>query len=194
MIAMHHPVLFLICKDVLLLLSVVTGCMALNQAPFYVKFIGEDNEVAFSKENVSFGHAVNLCVKICKDNWWCSALRKCADSDLSFRCHVTCRLQKFNVNFPKPEGEKCHLQEVSILFLLLELNARTQCTLTMYADILNFVSNLLKTLFHIWYFQGPYIRCLSVVFYTMFLRLIMVCNIHLFYISHKMHISERETL
>jgi hypothetical protein len=125
---MHRPVLFLICRHALLLLAVVpvTGGVAPNQALFYVKFIGEDNEVALSKENVSFGHAVNLCVKICKDNWWCSALRKCADSDLSFRCHVTCRLQKFDVNFPKPEGEKCHLQEVSILFLLLKLNTCKQ--------------------------------------------------------------------
>lgn len=82
--------------------------------PFYLRFIGEDSAIAFSEEQVSLGHAVNQCVKICKEIWWCNALRKCADSRLSFRCHVTCQLQKYDVDIPKPVNEKCVLLKVSI--------------------------------------------------------------------------------
>jgi hypothetical protein len=92
--------------------AVVTYCLSQELAPFYIQFIGEDNSVVFTKDHVSFGHAFNLCVKICKYDGWCSALRKCADSHLSFRCHVKCRIQETEVNIPKPRDGKCHVREV----------------------------------------------------------------------------------
>jgi hypothetical protein len=82
------------------------GCLYQNQAAFYLRIIAED--IVFVRDHVSFGHAVNLCVNLCKDYWWCDALRKCADNRQSFRCHVTCRIQR-----PEPSNGKCHLQEVS---------------------------------------------------------------------------------
>jgi hypothetical protein len=97
-------------------LVIRTFVFSQEQAPFYLQFIGEDSIVEFSEKHVSFGHAVNICSKICKDNWWCGALRKCADSRRSFRCHVTCRIQKSPINIPKHGEEKCHLQQVSFYF------------------------------------------------------------------------------
>lgn len=81
-----------------------------NQMPFHLRFFGANSkgiELIYQQYNIMFGNAVNLCFKVCKENWWCGALRKCADRPQLFQCDVVCQFNSLENRNYRHGDERC---------------------------------------------------------------------------------------
>ncbi|XP_048751089.2 uncharacterized protein LOC125662774 [Ostrea edulis] len=78
--------------------------------PFHLRFFGANSkgiELIYQQYNIMFGNAVNLCFKVCKENWWCGALRKCADRPQLFQCDVVCQFNSLENRNYRHGDERC---------------------------------------------------------------------------------------
>jgi hypothetical protein len=101
------------------LVAIVCYCSSEHLIPFHLKFYGTQSQglgMVFSQRSITFVRAVNLCSELCKEHWWCFALRKCADRPNTFQCHVVCPMNNLGIESYGKGDKKCFSLQVSISY------------------------------------------------------------------------------